>query len=264
MPRLDRDAVVALAATAIVSAVGFGTLHGASDGAAAAGGGPDVEPAQNGRLTARPRRRALRSLRPGVHRLTPNLDRGALLYIPRRYRASRPARLVLTLHGAGGGARNGLGPFLRLADAFGLILLAPESRGPTWDVARGGFGPDVAFINRVLATAFARCSVDRRRVTVAGFSDGASYALSLGLTNGDLFSRILAFSPGFTAHRKRRGRPAIFVSHGTDDPVLPIERCSRRIVPLLRDDGHAVRYREFRGGHTVPGAIARDAVSWLL
>lgn len=31
----------------------------------------------------------------------------------------------------------------------------------------------------------------------AGFSDGASYALSLGLPNGNLFSHIVAFSPGF-------------------------------------------------------------------
>ncbi len=30
-----------------------------------------------------------------------------------------------------------------------------------------------------------------------GFSDGASYALSLGVPNGDLFTHIVAFSPGF-------------------------------------------------------------------
>ena len=31
----------------------------------------------------------------------------------------------------------------------------------------------------------------------SGFSDGASYALSLGAANGDLFTHIAAFSPGF-------------------------------------------------------------------
>jgi phospholipase/carboxylesterase len=34
-------------------------------------------------------------------------------------------------------------------------------------------------------------------VALGGFSDGASYALSLDLTNGDLFASLIAFSPGF-------------------------------------------------------------------
>jgi len=51
-------------------------------------------------------------------------------------------------------------------------------------------------------------------VAIQGFSDGASYALSLGLTNGDLFTHVIAFSPGFAAPAEQRGRPRIYVSHG--------------------------------------------------
>ena len=98
----------------------------------------------------------------------------------------------------------------------------------------------------------------------AGFSDGASYALSLGLTNGDLFTHVLAFSPGFMAPRKRRGKPRLFLSHGTRDRVLPIDPCSRRIVPQVRRAGYDVTYREFDGPHTVPDEIAREAVDWFL
>jgi phospholipase/carboxylesterase len=64
-----------------------------------------------------------------------------------------------------------------------------------------------------------------------GFSDGASYALSLGLTNGDLFRHVIAFSPGFMAPAARRGEPPVFVSHITRDGVLPIGVTSHRIVP---------------------------------
>jgi phospholipase/carboxylesterase len=46
--------------------------------------------------------------------------------------------------------------------------------------------------------------------------------------------------------------------------VLPIDNCSRRIVPLLRRGGYDVRYREFEGAHTVPPEIAREAAGWLL
>ncbi len=55
----------------------------------------------------------------------------------------------------------------------------------------------------------------------------------------------------------------MFVSHGVGDNVLPIDRCSRRIVPALRRDGYKVEYREFDGGHSVPSEQARAAVDWL-
>ncbi|HET7077939.1 MAG TPA: phospholipase, partial [Chloroflexia bacterium] len=90
-----------------------------------------------------------------------------------------------------------------------------------------------------------------------------SYALSVGLTNGDLFTHILAFSPGFLASAGQTGTPRIFISHGIHDSVLPIDRCSRRIVPSLRDADYAVSYKEFDGPHTVPPDIARAAVQWF-
>jgi predicted esterase len=55
----------------------------------------------------------------------------------------------------------------------------------------------------------------------------------------------------------------VSVSHGTGDDVLPIDRTSRRIVPVLRDDGYEVDYREFDGGHVVPPEVAREAADRL-
>jgi predicted esterase len=106
--------------------------------------------------------------------------------------------------------------------------------------------------------------VDRRRIAVGGFSDGASYALSLGLTNGDLFTHVIAFSPGFMAPTGYEGSPRLFISHGTRDRVLPIERCSRRIVPQVKGAGYDVLYREFDGAHAVPPEIAREAHEWFV
>ncbi|BBZ06076.1 hypothetical protein MDOR_02450 [Mycolicibacterium doricum] len=106
-------------------------------------------------------------------------------------------------------------PLLRFADEFGVLLLAPASGKATWDVVVGGFGPDVTAIDQALADVFAHYTADPDRLAVGGFSDGASYALSLGMTNGDLFTHILAFSPGFAAPGDAVGRPAIYISHGT-------------------------------------------------
>jgi phospholipase/carboxylesterase len=187
------------------------------------------------------------------------------LYVPADYRTETPAPLVLLLHGAGEDARDGLAQLRGQAEEPGIILLALSSRGPTWDsiLDRGRYGADIAAIDRVLEHTFSRCAVDPTRVAVGGYSDGASYALSLGIANGDLFSHVLAFSPGFLAPTGQRGSPRIFVSHGTQDRWLPIDSCSRRIVPQLKRAGYEVRYREFEGGHVVPPSIAREAAIWL-
>jgi phospholipase/carboxylesterase len=99
---------------------------------------------------------------------------------------------------------------------------------------------------------------------VSGFSDGASYALSLGLANGELFGDVLAFSPGFMAPAALAGKPRIFMSHGVDDRVLPIDRCSRRIAPQLRAHGYDVDYREFPGPHVVPPEMGTAALERFL
>jgi phospholipase/carboxylesterase len=168
------------------------------------------------------------------------------------------------MHGAGGEAQHGLDLLLPEAAERGLLLLAPASRRATWDVLAGGYGPDVALLNRALIAVFAHYTIDPERVAITGFSDGASYALSLGLINGGLFPRILAFSPGFAAPGDWTGRPRIFVAHGTHDQILPIDLCSRRLVPQLRRAGYDVDYREFDGPHTVPPTLVSAGLSWFL
>lgn len=219
--------------------------------------------ARQGRLTARPPHRPRSDFTAGLERLKVDGGTGGLLYVPACVPPERPAPLVLLFHGAGATAQHGLNLLIDQADDAGPVLLAPNSQGRTWDLLLGGYGPDVARVDQALAETLQRLPVDPTRLAIGGFSDGASYAVSLGLTNGDLFSHVLAFSPGFAAPARRRGRPHVFVSHGTRDRVLPIDTCSRRLVPELRQAGYYVRYREFDGGHAVPAAIARDAVGWL-
>ena len=197
----------------------------------------------------------------GLHSLRPGDARGDhLLYVPESYEPECPAPLAVVLHGAGGRGRDAVDLLRPLADASGIVLLAPTSRQYTWDVIVGGYGPDVEALDRILEDVFLRYALDPSRLAIGGFSDGASYALSLGIDNGDLFSYVIAFSPGFMAPSARFGAPSFFVSHGTRDDVLPIGLCSRRIVPQLKRIGYEVTYREFEGGHTVPPEISLEAL----
>ena len=190
--------------------------------------------------------------------------RDGVFYVPTTFVPHEPLPLVILLHGAGGNASNWFGSYADRAEQARVVLLAPDSRGTTWDAIHGGFGEDVKFINRALEEVASQVTIDRTRMALAGFSDGATYALSLGLANGDLFTHVVAYSPGFYVRSTPRGAARYFISHGTGDTVLPIDTASRSIVSALRLEGYQIEYVEFDGGHEVPASISTQAMEWLV
>ena len=228
-----------------------------------AGVAPGQSESDPSRLTARPSP-PTRSITPGTFPLGLGADRDGFLYVPPSYRPSVPAPLMILLHGAGRSSSEwSTAPLDTMFGAQGIVVLGPDSRGPTWDLGLGGFGPDVAFIDRALRSTYERCNIDPSRVGLGGFSDGASYALSLGITNGDLFSRLIGLSPGFLAPATQRGKPPVFIAHGTADTVLPIDGTSRVFVPQLRSAGYDVTYVEFNGPHAIVVSIVTQAAIWF-
>jgi predicted esterase len=215
---------------------------------------------RDGRLTARPGAVASAPA-PGFMPLSLGRDRDGLLFVPKSA-ANGPVPLVVLLHGAGGSSDGMRRRMFGTSDSIDFAVLIPDSRGPTWDAIRGIYGPDIAFIDSALKLTFSRVPIDRARIIVSGFSDGASYALALGRINGDLFSRIVAFSPGFIPASTGTGKPAVYVTHGDGDQILPFEATSQRIVPALRRAGYTVTLKQFVGGHTVPLDLMRDAFLW--
>jgi phospholipase/carboxylesterase len=238
----------------------FTALAGGTIASFAFGGAcSDSEPqAADGRIPARPRAPA----KPAVAGpLGLGGARDAILQLPKE--ATGPVPLLVLLHGAGGSAAGILRRLGSFAAEAGIAVLAPDSRGSSWDAIGGSIGPDVTFLDRALNKVFDTTAVDAARVSIGGFSDGASYGISIGLFNGDLFSRVLAFSPGFFVGGVAHGKPRFFISHGTADQVLPIDRCSRIIVPALQKRAYEVTFRQFDGGHEIPPNIAREGMRWL-
>jgi predicted esterase len=220
-----------------------------------AGAGPEYERGRL-RLPSGPVARA--QVRAGTREVEVDGSFAGVCHVP----ASAPRRLLVMLHGAGGSAEAGLRLLLPYADRYGLVIYAPQSVGTTWDLIAGGYGADVRRIQSAL-THLAPAATGLGAPVIGGFSDGGSYALSLALTNGDVFDRVVAFSPGFAAPVEPTGRPALFISHGRGDQVLPIDRCGRRLARLLKASGYAVEYREFDGGHEIPADVSVAALDWL-
>ncbi len=186
------------------------------------------------------------------------------LFIPASTASGGPYPLLVMLHGATYDADSAMSHVRSRAADRGYMVFAPKSEGRTWDLIRTGFGPDFNAINEALEHISSGYPIDAGKVAIGGFSDGASYALTLGLLNGDLFKTTLAFSPGFTVAKQVVGRPRIYISHGVSDPVLPFERCGAALARVLADAGLDVKFDPFEGGHTVPDAQVESASDWWL
>ncbi|HEY8592093.1 MAG TPA: hypothetical protein VIL42_04415 [Sphingomicrobium sp.] len=179
--------------------------------------------------------------------------------------ASGPMPLLVLLHPAGGNGRRFLEQFRPFADRMGFIILAPQSSASTWDVARRRhFGPDVQRIDAALAQLFASTPIDRSRIAIGGFSDGASYALSLGLANPQLFRGVFAMSPGFVTEAGPYAGQRVFVAHGRRDSVLPFTFAERDLVSKLDGGGARVRFKPFEGGHEVDEASLQEGLRFTL
>ncbi len=211
-----------------------------------------------GRLNFRHRLPTCEPLAPGCHELRLFAERDAVLVVPDGLDPRIPCPLVVLFHGGGGSAER-IRPMLEahaLTERF--LLLVPQSLFPTWDIVIAGHGPDRERVSTALEAVADRFLLDPQRICFAGHSDGGSYTLSLGLANGDVARHLIVSSAGFLSVHLQVGSPRIFLSHGTQDAQIPIDRSARVHVPKLRDAGYDVTYIEYDGPHNYqPDVIAR-------
>lgn len=203
-------------------------------------------------------------LPPGINLLGIAEERDTVLYVPTDLDLSAPVPMIVLFHGAGGSAER-IMPFMKEhAERNRFLLLVPQSQFPTWDIAIAGNGPDLERLNLALAEVASRYPLDRERLAFAGFSDGGSYALSTGLSNGAIVTHIIAFSAGFMSVMMPEGEPRVFIAHGLQDEQLPTETSARPHVAKLQAAGYDVRFLEFNGNHSVQPPIVELAVEFFL
>ena len=210
-----------------------------------------------------------------------------------REATSQPARLLLLIHGYTGD-ENSMWVFARdLPSHFWMVApRAPhpsETTGYSWRImpgtrghAQGGaFGrphleelmPQAEALIRLVDSYQASVGIEasperRRRIDVMGFSQGAAMANILAFLYPERIRKmgILAgFVPSgledYAAKRPLEGK-SVFVTHGTQDDTVPIDR-ARASVEVLEQAGAEITYCEDDVGHKVSLNCLRALRSYL-
>lgn len=138
------------------------------------------------------------------------------------------------------------------------------------DVLAGAEPPGMGAARKKLRSAIEALMGGRQwsQVILGGFSQGAMMALDLALRLEEAPAAVIAFSPTLVdrpswerAAALRKGL-RVFISHGRQDPLLPI-RGTEALVSLLSAAGVAVDYLPFDGPHTIPFEALERAAQML-
>lgn len=203
-------------------------------------------------------------LPPGRHDLRFEEGREAVLVVPEGLDLQRPVPLLVMFHGAGGEANRVLPHVVRWARARRFLLLAPQSMYPTWDIVIGGHGPDLERLEIALTQVASHFQLDATHLAFAGFSDGASYAMSVGLSNGDVASHVIALSGGFMNTFTQTGTPRVFIAHGRSDSQLPFETSARPHALRVLEAGLELTLLPFDGDHVIVPWVVERAVEFFM
>src|SRR5882672_6512182 len=187
-------------------------------------------------------------------------------------------RLALLVHGYGADERD-LGGLLTYLDPDGELaavlprgpFAVPGSAGYSWygmfGTDDGSYGAALAQLDDLLDEQAATLGFDRSEAIVGGFSQGAGLALGLALQRSDRPrpKAALAMSPALDTAAfdlDADGAPPVLVQHGTNDPLIPVQR-SRDLARQLRTLGVPTVYREYPMEHQVALESLHDAADWL-
>jgi predicted esterase len=153
-------------------------------------------------------------------------------------------------------------------DRRNAFFLVPRSIEPTWDLIVGGERSDLDFLEYAYDLIYRRYPIDAQRQVLIGYSDGASYALSVAISNPRIFEAALCWAAGFvmfdgTFVSPEDRKPEIYLEYGTHDELFPFERIALPMQDNLTRAGYSVKFSVDEGGrHWPSGTFQPEALDW--
>ncbi len=196
------------------------------------------------------------------------------------------ARVLLLVHGLGADERDlgGLLPYLDPEGRFltvlprgpvasppGFAWYGPASGPPEGATTDATLLSSLQELDDLLDQVCEEHGKDRGEAVVGGFSQGGALALALGLRASDrphpaavlAMSTYLPEVDGLTYDWEAAASIPVLLEHGTEDPLLPIER-GRAAAQTLEEHGAPVTYHEYPMAHEVSVESVQQAHEWLL
>ena len=149
-------------------------------------------------------------------------------------------------------------------------MLWPEALDHTWDFisTRGGARADIDFLGHSINAVRRKFPVDDNRIGIAGISDGGSMALSLATQNPAVFQAAMSSSAGFCVPPPPPpadgSAPRLFLQHGDQDAMFPLQQVGVRNKEELSRAGYDVVFEVAEGqGHVPEGWGETFLSAWL-
>ena len=182
-------------------------------------------------------------------------DAKVLVFKPLKHDPSKPAPLVVALHGAGDTAEAFAPAWRRAASEVGAVLAVPQGMNPRgkgfdWGVVEQGSH----LVLRAIEKARAEAAIDDSKIVLAGFSNGGAQAFIQGLQDPDRFAGVLTIA-GFYDERVApvpvgRRLPRFAILNGERDEEA---KNNRKGAAALRKAGGQVKLEIYPGvGHSFP------------
>lgn len=193
-------------------------------------------------------------------------SRGYLL-TPDEIDPERSYPLITVLHGAGRQDEQLAKAYRDEPEKRDAFFLIPRSIGPTWDLIARPDRPDLEFLGWAYDLIYRRYPIDAGRQALVGYSDGASYGLSLAVSNPEVFRAIMGWAAGFCVldpDAPEEPKPWVLLEYGTHDQVFPFEQIAVPMREQLQKRGYPLEFRVDEGGkHWPPTDFQPEALDWF-
>lgn len=194
------------------------------------------------------------------------------------------SRLLVLIHGYGAD-ENDLAPLAPLYDPSGeFFTICPRGtidvppwgagwydRSPEGVIDSASFVRSVDMLDDAIDSTCASQNLQRSEAVVIGFSQGGAMALAVSLRESTrarpaavaCLSGMLQELDDIPYDWRAPQLPAIYVQHGTDDPMVPIARGHHTRDRLLTE-GIEHRYDEYPMQHEIRPESILDIREWLI
>jgi len=180
-----------------------------------------------------------------------------LVVLPDDYDPSKPAPLIVALHGRGADGRDVARVWQEVARQRGAILVAPNAVR----VLGGGYqwrflDESVWLVTHTIASVAEKYAVDERKIMLTGFSQGAYIAMIAGMRQPERYCGLVLASGFYNPEDlampplNQENPPRVQFLVGSEDPSA---QSYRQAIKALKAAGWNARLRVYPGvGHTFP------------